>query len=156
MTTTGKTLLIASALVALSVSSTVANEKEAADVLSAVHSCHAALTQGDAQAALMLLAQDAVILESGFTQSREEYAREHLGEDIAFAKAVQTTRTNEAVYYEAGVAWTTATTRAQGNFNGRKIDSSGVELIVLTKQDGKWRIRAIHWSSHANKSDEIK
>jgi ketosteroid isomerase-like protein len=156
MTTTGKTLLIASALAALSASNTVADEKEATEVLSAVHSFHAALTQGDAQAALNLLAQDAVILESGSAQSREEYAREHLGEDIAFAKAVQATRTNEAVYHEAGVAWTTATTHAQGNFNGRKIDSSGVELIVLTKQDGKWRIRAIHWSSHANKSDEIK
>jgi ketosteroid isomerase-like protein len=120
MTTTGKTLLIASALAALSASSAGANEKKAADVLSAVHSFHAALSQGDAQAALILLAQDAVILESGFSQSREEYAREHLGEDIAFAKAVQTMRTNESVYHEAGVAWTTATTRAQGNFNGRK------------------------------------
>jgi len=104
----------------------------------------------------MLLAQDTVILESGSAQSREEYGREHLGGDIAFAKGAQTTRANETVYHEGGVAWTTATTRAQGNFNGRKIDSSGVELIVLTKQDGKWRIRAIHWSSHANKSDQIK
>ena len=125
-------------------------------MLSAVHSFHAALTRGDAQAALMLLAQDTVILESGSAQSREEYGREHLGGDIAFAKGAQTTRANETVYHEGGVAWTTATTRAQGNFNGRKIDSSGVELIVLTKQDGKWRIRAIHWSSHANKSDQIK
>ena len=125
-------------------------------MLSAVHSFHAALTRGDAQAALMLLAQNTVILESGSAQSREEYGREHLGEDIAFAKGAQTTRANETVYHEGGVAWTTATTRAQGNFNGRKIDSSGVELIVLTKQDGKWRIRAIHWSSHANKSDQIK
>jgi len=125
-------------------------------VLSAVHSFHAALTRGDAQAALMLLAQDTVILESGSAQSREEYGREHLGGDIAFAKGAQTTRANETVYHEGGVAWTTATTRAQGNFNGRKVDSSGVELIVLTKQDGKWRIRAIHWSSHVNKSDQIK
>jgi len=156
MTPTGKTLVIASALAALSASSTVADEKEAAEVLSAVHSFHAALTRGDAQAALMLLAQDTVILESGSAQSREEYGREHLGGDIAFAKGAQTTRANETVYHEGGVAWTTATTRGQGNFNGRKIDSSGVELIVLTKQDGKWRIRAIHWSSHANKSDQIK
>lgn len=148
MTITGKTLLIASTLAALSASTTVADEKEAAEVLSAVHGFHAALTQGDAQAALMLLAQDAVILESGSTQSREEYAREHLGEDIAFAKAVQTTRTNEAVYREGDVAWTTATTRTIGTFNSRKIDSTGVELMVLTKQDGEWRIRAIHWSSH--------
>src|SRR5947207_616204 len=97
MITTGKTLLIASALAALSASNSVANEKETAEVLSAVHSLHAALTRGDAQAALVLLAQDAVILESGSAQSREEYAREHLGEDIASAKAVRTTHTNETV-----------------------------------------------------------
>ena len=147
MTITGKTLLIASALAALSASSTGANEKDAAEVLSVVHSFHAALTRGDAQAALMLPAQDAMILESGSAQSRQEYAREHLGEDIAFAKAVQTTRANEAVYHEGNVAWTTATTRTIGTFNSRKIDSTGVELMVLTKQDGEWRIRAIHWSS---------
>ena len=62
----------------------------------------------------------------------------------------------KGVRHEGNLAWATATTHAQGNLNGHKIDSSGVELIVLTKQDGKWRIRAIHWSSHANKSDEIK
>src|SRR5205807_182941 len=132
----------------LSASSSVANEKETAEVLSAVHSFHGALTRGDGRAALMLLAQDAAILESGSAQSREEYAREHLGEDIAFAKAIQTTRTNETVRHEGNVAWTTATTQTTGTFNGRKIDSTGVELMVLTKQDGEWRIRAIHWSSH--------
>ncbi len=147
MTTTGKTLLIASALAVFSASSTVANQKQTAEVLSAVQSFHAALTRGDAQAALMLLAQDAVILESGSAQSREEYAREHLGEDIAFAKAVQTMRTNESVHHEDNVAWTTATTRTRGNFNGRLIDTTGVELMVLTRQEGEWRIRAIHWSS---------
>lgn len=151
-----KALLIASVPTLLSVSNAAPNEEQSTGPLSAVHAFHAALAHGDAKAALALFAEDAVILEAGSAQTRDEYAGEHLGEDIAFAKAVQTTRTNESVYHEAGVAWTTATTRAQGNFNGRKIDSSGVELIVLTKQDGKWRIRAIHWSSHAKKSDEIK
>jgi len=147
ITTTGRMLLIASALAGLSSTSTVANQKQTAEVLSTVHSFHAALTRGDAQAALMLLAQDAVILESGSAQSREEYAREHIGEDIAFAKAVQTTRTNESVHHEGNVAWTTATTQTRGNFNGRVIDSTGVELMVLTRREGQWRIRAIHWSS---------
>ena len=119
-----------------------------------MHAFHAALAHGDAKAALALLAEDAVILEAGTAQTRDEYAGEHLGEDIAFAKAAQTTRANEAVRHEGNLAWATANTHAQVNFNGRKIDSSGVELIVLTKQDGKWRIRAIHWSSHTNKSGQ--
>jgi len=151
-----KALLIASVPTLLSVSNAAPNEEQSTGPLSAVHAFHAALAHGDAKAALALLAEDAVILEAGTAQTRDEYAGEHLGEDIAFAKAAQTTRANEAVRHEGNLAWATANTHAQGNFNGRKIDSSGVELIVLTKQDGKWRIRAIHWSSHANKSDEIK
>jgi len=35
-------------------------------------------------------------------------------------------------------------------FNGHKIDSVGVELVGLTKDDTGWRSRAIHWSSHSN------
>jgi ketosteroid isomerase-like protein len=151
-----KALLIASVPTLLSVSNAAPNEEQSTGPLSAVHAFQAALAHGDAKAALALLAEDAVILEAGSAQTRDEYAGEHLGEDIAFAKGAQTTRANETVYHEGGVSWTTATTRTQGNFNGRKIDSSGVELIVLTKQDGKWRIRAIHWSSHANKIDQIK
>ena len=151
-----KALLIASVPTLLSVSNAAPNEEQSTGPLSAVHAFHAALAHGDAKAALALLAEDAVILEAGSAQTRDEYAGEHLGEDIAFAKAVQTTRTNEAVRHEGNLAWATATIRAQGNLNGHKIDSTGVELVVLTKQDGKWRIRAIHWSSYANKSEQQK
>src|SRR5436190_8173692 len=149
-----KALLIASVPTLLSVSNAVPNEEQSPGLLSAVHAVHAALAHGDAKAALALLAEDAVILEAGTAQTRDEYAGEHLGEDIAFAKAAQTTRANETLYREGGVAWATATTHAQGDLNGHKIDSTGVELVVLTKQEGKWRIRALHWSSHANKSGQ--
>jgi ketosteroid isomerase-like protein len=145
--TMGKALLIASALALLSVSSAAPNDEQSAEPLSTVHAFHAALTRGDGKAALALLSEDAVILESGSAQTRDEYAREHLSEDIAFAKAVQTTRANETVREEGNVAWTTTTTRTRGNFNGRKVDSVGVELMVLTKDAAEWRIRAIHWSS---------
>ena len=149
-----KVLLIASVPTLLSVSNAAPNEEQSTGPLSTLHAFHAALAHSDAKAALALLAEDAVILEAGSAQTRDEYAGEHLGEDIAFAIAVQTTRINEGVRHEGNLAWATATTHAQGNLNGHKIDSTGVELVVLTKQEGKWRIRAIHWSSHANKSGQ--
>ena len=90
-----KALLIASVPTLLSVSNAAPNEEQSTGPLSAVHAFHAALAHGDAKAALALLAQDAVVLEAGSAQTRDEYAGEHLGEDIAFAKAVQTTRTKE-------------------------------------------------------------
>jgi ketosteroid isomerase-like protein len=122
-----------------------------AAIVAAAEGFHGALAQGDRAAALALLALDAAILESGHLQTRAEYEREHLGEDIAFARATTTTRSPLAIQQEGNAAWTTATSRTTGTFNGRKIDSTGVELIVLTKTESGWRIRAIHWSSHEAK-----
>ena len=124
---------------------------EAAAITAAVNGFHDALRRGDSAAALNLLAPDAVILESGSAQTREEYAREHLAEDIAFSKAVPGTRSNLVVKQEGDVAWTSAATQSIGIFNGHEVNTVGVELIVLTKPGSEWRIRAIHWSSYAIK-----
>jgi len=121
---------------------------DAAAITAAVNGFHDALRRGDSKAALNLLAPDAVILESGSAQTREEYAREHLAEDIAFVKAVPGTRSMLSIKQEGNVAWTTATTQSAGTSNGREVNSAGVELMVLTKTKAGWRIRAIHWSSH--------
>jgi ketosteroid isomerase-like protein len=145
-------------LLALVVSRVLLSEDAQADPLApdfraisaTVRAFHNALERGDPNAATLLLAADAVILESGISQSREEYAREHLGEDIAFAKTVSSTHVNESVRQEGNVAWVTATFRAKGTFKGRVIDSRNVELMLLTKLDDGWRIRAIHWSSRKN------
>ena len=120
-------------------------------ITAAVNGFHDALRRGDSKAALNLLAPDAVILESGSAQTREEYAREHLAEDIAFVKAVPGTRSMLSIKQEGNVAWTTATTQSAGTFNGREVNSAGVELMVLTKTRLGWLIRAIHWSSHRAK-----
>jgi ketosteroid isomerase-like protein len=120
---------------------------DAAEIRATVEGFHRALRQGDRDAALRLLAPDAMILESGEAQTREEYEREHLGEDMAFAKATSTERSEIKIERQADAAWATAKSKTTGTFNGRKIDSVGVELMVLTKSDSGWLIRAIHWSN---------
>jgi ketosteroid isomerase-like protein len=119
----------------------------ASEISTAVERFHRALAQGDRAATLELLAPDALVLESGEAQTRPEYEREHLGEDIAFAKTTKTERSQIKVEQQGDTAWATATSKTTGTFNGRKIDSVGVELMVLTKGDAGWRIRAIHWSN---------
>jgi hypothetical protein len=47
------------------------------------------------------------------------------------------------------VAWVAATTTVIGSYRGRRVDSQGAELMVLSQARDGWRIRAIHWSSHA-------
>ena len=124
----------------------------AEEISATVERFHRALADGDRAAALRLLAPDAIILEGGEAQSRAEYEREHLAEDIAFAHATKTDRSQLQVEQKGDAVWITTKSKTTGTFNGRKIDSVGVELIVLTKGEDGWRIRAIHWSSHSNKS----
>jgi ketosteroid isomerase-like protein len=118
---------------------------------SAVAAYYAALSAGAAAAAEALLAPDAIVLESGFVESRAEYVAQHLAADIEFARAVAQTRSDERVVVDGDVAWVSARTRAEGRLRGRSVRSAGAELIVLARGVDGWRIRAIHWSSHALK-----
>ena len=114
----------------------------------AVHAFHAALASGDRPAAMRLLAPDAVILEEGDRESRAHYEEHHLSADIAFAKAVPSVRRDEQVTVSGDVAWVSATSESRGRFRDRPVHLEGAELIVLTKSEAGWTIRAIHWSSH--------
>lgn len=112
-----------------------------------VRNFHQALETGDSAKALSLLSTDAVILESGSVESRSEYRSHHLPEDIKFARAVPSKRGELVIRIAGSAAWTAATSIAQGEFNGRAINSAGAESMVLSNSPGGWKIRQIHWSS---------
>ena len=121
-------------------------------IIAAVNGFHDALRRGDAKGAMALLAPDAVILESGAQETREDYEKGHLSEDIEFAKAVNTIASAPTVHVEGNAAWVSSTSRTEGTFQGREVNSTGAELVVLTHSPAGWQIRAIHWSSRdANK-----
>jgi ketosteroid isomerase-like protein len=127
---------------------------ESAMVASTVEAFHHALATGNATAAMKLMAPDAVILESGFVETRAEYESHHLPEDIQFAQAVHNNRSDVRVKIDGDTAWLTSRNTAEGSFEGKQVNSVGVELVVLTKNSAGWLIRAIHWSSHkATKAD---
>lgn len=115
-------------------------------VTATVRAFHQALA-GDSAGALRLLAADAVILESGGRESRDEYAAHHLAEDIEFARAVPVERSALQVTVSGDVAWVSSTSLMRGTYRGRAIDAAGVELMVLSRTATGWVIRAIHWSS---------
>lgn len=101
-----------------------------------------------------LLAPDALILESGSKQTRDEYGKEHLQEDMAMLKSVPMTRSDLIVRQEGSVAWATSLYRISGSFEGKEINSQGAELMVLAKTAAGWKIRAIHWSNHVIKANQ--
>ena len=130
-----------------------ATGEEAPDpqIAAAVDGFHDALKKGDRAAVMALLAPDAQILEGGHAESREEYEKGHLASDIEFAQAVPSKRENIVTRQQGSTAWVTSSSRVAGSFKGRDVNSAGAELIVLSKTADGWRIRAIHWSSHAVK-----
>ena len=128
-----------------------AARSDSAEAAAVVDRFHRALAAGDSVAALALLAPDATILESGGVETRAEYRGHHLPGDIEFARAVRSQRTPVRVTVRGDVAWAISTSTTQGEFRGRQINSSGAELMVLTRVGSGWRISAIHWSSRARR-----
>ena len=134
----------------LSVSATpaLAQAQDSAAAAAVVDGYHNALRNGDSLAALAKLAADALVLEGGSVESREQYRSHHLPADIAFARTVKTRRSPLRVTVRGDIAWTTATSTTSGKYQGRSVNSRGAELMVLTRTADGWKISAIHWSSH--------
>jgi ketosteroid isomerase-like protein len=132
----------------LSAAPALAQAQDSAAVAAVVDRYHNALRNGDSLAAVARLAADALVLESGSVESREEYRSHHLPADISFARAVKTRRSPVRVTVRGDIAWTTATSTTSGKYQGRPVNSQGAELTVLTRTADGWKISAIHWSSH--------
>lgn len=113
---------------------------------------HAALVAGDKAKATELMAPDALIYESGYVEaSFAEYAGHHLGEDMAFAKTSTRKVLKQGERTEGMLAIVTQQTETTGTSNGKAGHVFGTETSVLEKQDGKWRIVHVHWSSRKAK-----
>lgn len=125
----------------------LAAEGEEALVKATVAAFHQALHAGDREAALRLLAPDAVVLEGGDLETRQQYEDHHLAADIQFARATRSTRSAISATVQGDAAWVSSASTTSGTFNGKPINLGGAELMVLTRAPGGWLIRAIHWSS---------
>ncbi|HEY5722232.1 MAG TPA: nuclear transport factor 2 family protein [Allosphingosinicella sp.] len=113
-----------------------------------VDAFHAALRRGDTAAAANLIADDALIFEEGGAErSKAEYQAHHLDADAAFSKAVNSVRTRRTGRASGDTAWVATEGRVTGTFNGRAVDRTTVETMVLRRTRNGWRIVHIHWSS---------
>ena len=114
---------------------------------SVVRSFHEALRSGRVELASQLLAPDAIVVEGGQVESREEYLSHHLAADIEFAKAVPSKRLTSRTTIDGQTAWVSSTSYSEGTFRGRTVKLQGAELVVLSRSSSSWLIRAVHWSS---------
>ncbi|MEO5925798.1 MAG: nuclear transport factor 2 family protein [Bryobacteraceae bacterium] len=114
---------------------------------SVVTAFHTAVKSGNATGAAQLLAVDAYFMESGGIETRAEYVTNHLPEDIKFEKEVTSAWKSYKVTVQGDVAWATSTEDITGTFEGKPVNLAVVELMVLSRQNGTWKIRSISWSS---------
>jgi len=110
---------------------------------------HGALRTNRPDAVLQILAKDAVIYEQGFAEtSRDEWARNQLGNAIAFARDTK----RRVVRSEAGesgdAAWVISTTQTMLDVSDRKVMLEGAETAILRRVGSDWKIAHLHWSAH--------
>ena len=128
------------------------NPTDSAQVAGVIVAYHDAMKKGDSTAALAMMTMDAIVLESGGVETREEFRAHHLPADIRFAQAIESKRGPILVRVQGNTAWASSTSTTQGDYNGRAINSNGAELMVLTKTAQGWKIAAIHWSSRQRRA----
>ena len=119
---------------------------DVAAVTAVVSAFHNGIRTGDSAAVAQVIADDALMLEAGGTETRAEYLKNHLPADIEFEKTVSIKRSPIRVVVNGPSAWATSTSEFSGTFQGKPVDSIGAELMVLSREPAGWRIRAIHWS----------
>ena len=124
--------------------------KEVALIKGVVQYYHKALEDKDKETALKLLSDDVLIQEGGYLQTAEEYKSHHLMSDMEFSAAVSGKREVIEAVAEGNIGWVVSSSSMVGEFRGREINSIGAELMILKKENGSWKIRAIHWSSRKN------
>ena len=113
-----------------------------------VDAFHAALKRGDTRAAATLMAEDALIFESGEAErTKAEYAAHHLPADAEFARSVSSVVTHRAAHSNGAVAWIASEGRTTGSYKGKPIDLLTTETMILRRVGRSWRITHVHWSS---------
>ena len=113
-----------------------------------VDAFHAALHRGDTRAAAALLAEDALIFESGGVErSKAEYAGHHLPADTEFSRLVSSVVIRRAGNSNGILAWIASEGRTTGTYKGKPLDLLTTETMLLRRTNGGWKIVHIHWSS---------
>lgn len=113
-------------------------------------SFHQAIIDNDTQKAQVLLSDSVRILESGNIEAKEEYLSHHFHSDGKFLSAMNRKINSQTVTVEENTAWVSTQSRTWGIYNERELDLNSLELAVLQKKNGSWKVAALHWSSSNN------
>jgi ketosteroid isomerase-like protein len=125
-----------------------AQSNKATDVKSVVEAFYGAISAGNADAAMALIAPDAVFAESGNIENYDQYKKNHLPRDIEYESEVKGERGPLKITEEGNAAWVMSTTKYDETAQGNPDLYIITQLMVLTRGADGWRIRSISWSSN--------
>lgn len=95
-----------------------------------------------------LLAPDVIIAEGGGAErSADEYAGHHMPADMAFTAAVDFSLKKRDIVAKDDLAAVISESQVHGVFRNQTVHTRMMETMVLRRDDGRWRIVHIHWSS---------
>ncbi|MDZ7660536.1 nuclear transport factor 2 family protein [Fodinibius sp.] len=120
-------------------------EKES--VLETLDNFKQAIVDNDSDKARQLLSDSVRILEGGNIETKEEYLSHHFHSDGKFLSSMKRDIESQNVSIEGTVAWVSTRTHVRGTYNERELNLSSLELAVLERKNGSWKITALHWSS---------
>lgn len=109
---------------------------------------HQSLSENYKEGALRLLAEDAIVFETGYVEERDGYAAGHLDADLLFAATVKREPIHTSAIVDGDLAYVLTQARRRGSFKGSRVDLENTETMVLRRIGGKWKIVHIHWSGH--------
>jgi mono/diheme cytochrome c family protein/ketosteroid isomerase-like protein len=124
------------------------------DPVATVDAFHHALAEGDRDAALALLHENATILEGGNLQTRDAYASGHLDGDMAFMQQVDAETLSRDVSADDSQATVTTRTRMTGEYEGNPVDTVSLETAALVATDSGWRISSLVWSQPESEAQD--
>ncbi|RWU11338.1 nuclear transport factor 2 family protein [Pseudidiomarina gelatinasegens] len=106
-----------------------------------------ALQTGDKELARAQLASDVMIYEGGRVErSADEYAHHHMLSDMKYLAAMKSETLEHQVTILGNTAISASRSHTKGTYKGKERNYQGMETMVLEKQNGKWKIKHIHWS----------
>lgn len=124
-------------------------DSDSVELVETVERFHTALGTRDRSTVDTLLLPDALILEGGGLETKEEYFDHHFGADAEFLSEMRREVEDRQVRREEGTAWISTKSRLHGTYEEDSLDLSSAETMVLRNTTEGWRIAAIHWSSRS-------
>jgi ketosteroid isomerase-like protein len=121
------------------------NDKEM--IAKTLNDLETAIVENDSEKAGEILHDDVTILEGGGMETKSQYLSHHFHSDGKFLSAMNREEVSQEISVEGNMAWVTSKTKMTGTYSGREIDLSSLELAVLKKENGMWKVIALHWSS---------